>query len=76
MALSGADATTIATYLKRHGGAASGADDTATVALWFRSHWGNSGTDAAIIALYAEASRDPDLVSLAANIRLRLGGIS
>ena len=76
MALSAPDALTIATYLKKYGGAAAGADDTATVALWIRSHWGGTGTDAAVIALYAEAMRDTDLVTRAARIRLRLGGIS
>jgi len=76
MAISAGDATTIATYLKDRGGAAAGADNTATVALWIRSRWGGTGTDAAVIALYAESRRDPDLVNWAADLRLHLGGIS
>jgi hypothetical protein len=76
MALSAGDASTIATHLKRNAGAADGGTDTATVALWIRSRWGGTGTDAQVIALFAEARRDPDLVQHAAKIRLRVGGIS
>jgi hypothetical protein len=76
MAISGADATTIATYLQRHGGFPAGANDTACVALWIRDHWGGTGTDANVIALYGESSRDTDLVQFAARIRLNHGGIS
>jgi hypothetical protein len=75
MAISGADATTIATYLKLHGGATAGANDTATVALYIRDHWGGTGTDANVIALYGESSRDTDLVGWAARLRLHHGGL-
>lgn len=73
MALSIADAAIIAGHLKDHGGAVAGADDTATVALWLRSHWGGAGTDANVIALYAESRADTDLVRWAQDIRLHAG---
>ena len=76
MALSAPDALTIATYLKKHGGAAVGGNDTATVALWIRSRWGGVGSDAAVIAAYGESRRDIDLAGWASDIRLRVGGIS
>ena len=75
MAISAGDATTISTFLKLRAGAAPGSDNTNCVALWIRSRWGGTGTDAQIIALYAERLRDPDLVNWAADIRLHHGGI-
>jgi len=69
MAISGADATTIAGFLKAHDGITAGADDTATVAKWIRSRWGGTGTDAQVIALYGESRADTNLVQWAINIR-------
>ncbi len=68
MALSAGNATIIANYLKLRAGASAGADDTATVAKFIRSHWGGTGTDAQVIALYGAAIGDVDLVGLAASI--------
>lgn len=69
MSISGADATTIATHLKKRAGAAVGADDTATVALWIRSRWGGTGSDAAVIAAYASARGDTDLAKTADHVK-------
>lgn len=76
MAISAADATTIATLLKDHAGPLTGATDTARLAQHLRDRRGLTGTDAAVIALYGEARHDPDLVDLAAKIRLGFGGIA
>jgi hypothetical protein len=76
MAISAGDATTISTFLKLRAGAAPGSDNTNCVALWIRSRWGGSGSDAAIIAAYGERTRDVDLVKWASDIRLHHGGIS
>lgn len=73
MALSANDAATIAGYFKLRGGIAPGANDTATVAAWIRSHWGGTGTDAAVIVSYAESKSDIDLVNHAAHLRLHFG---
>ena len=69
MALSAADAATIAGWIIRH----AGSTDTAVVARHIRSHWGGTGTDAQVIAAYADARADTDLVGWANAIR-RNGG--
>ena len=69
MAISAGDATTIAGYVIAHGGIVAGGSDTITVATWIRNHWGGTGTDAQVIALYGEATADTDLVRWALRIR-------
>ena len=73
MAISAGDAATIADYVMLHAGTTAAASNTATTALWIRSHWGAVGNDAAIIALYGEARSDADLVAWAAGLRINLG---
>jgi len=75
-ALSAGDASTIASWVKLHGGASTGLTDTNCVATWIRSRWGGTGTDAAVIALYGGARADTDLLKWAASLRRSGAGVS
>src|SRR5262249_51628634 len=76
MAISAGDAAPIANWWRLHAGTTQGATDTATVASHIRRHWGCTGTDANVIALYGEARGDPDLVGLARSFRYPAGPLS